>query len=177
MAGPKWNRAVIGYKIGVASRARMSGLRYIGDRPMGATRALPWIAQALPSAAGLLNARTGASHAIGTMAKVAAVISNASPDRITATAGARSGLVDRPGLADAPREPIHAVGVGSVPFMRPGEEVKRIQAGPDEAARKYEAQLERDVASALNMPLSELLSDYSSGSFSNLAHGMGRRAG
>ena len=69
-------------KIGVASRARMSGLRYIGDRPMGATRALPWIAQALPSAAGLLNARTGAGHAIGTMAKVAAVIAKANPDRV-----------------------------------------------------------------------------------------------
>ena len=37
-------------------------------------------------------------------------------------------------------------------------------------ARKYEGQLERDVSSsALNMPLSELLSDYSSGIvFSNL---------
>ena len=167
-AGPKWLREIVGYKIGTASRARMAGLRYVGDRPMGATRALPWIAQALPSAAGLLNARTGAAHAIGTMAKVAAVIANASPDRITATAGARSGLVDQSGPADTQRQPIHAVGVGSVPFMRPGEEVKRPEAGPDEASRKYEAQLERDVASALNMPLSELLSDYSSGSFSNL---------
>ena len=161
-------RAVIGYKIGTASRARMSGLRYMW-RPAHGRDPRPAVDR--PGTAirgGLLNARTGAAHAIGTMAKVAAVIANASPDRITATAGARSGLVDRPGLADAPREPIHAVGVGSVPFMRPGEEVKRIQAGPDEAARKYEAQLERDVASALNMPLSELLSDYSSGSFSNL---------
>ena len=168
MAGPKWNRDVVGYKIGTASRARLAGLRYVGDRPMGAARALPWIAQALPSAAGLLNARTGAAHAIGTLAKVAAVISNASPDRITASAGARSGLIDQAGPTEGRREPIHAVGVGSVPFLRPGEEVKRIQAGPDEAARKYESQLERDVSSALNMPLSELLSDYSSGSFSNL---------
>ncbi len=167
-AGPKWNRDVVGYKIGTASRARLAGLRYVGDRPMGAARALPWIAQALPSAAGLLNARTGAAHAIGTLAKVAAVISNASPDRITASAGARSGLIDQAGPTEGRREPIHAVGVGSVPFLRPGEEVKRIQAGPDEAARKYESQLERDVSSALNMPLSELLSDYSSGSFSNL---------
>ena len=168
MSGPKWNRDVVGYKIGSASRARLAGLRYVGDRPMGAARALPWIAQALPSAAGLLNARTGAAHALGTLAKVAAVISNASPDRITAAAGARSGLVDQAGPTEGRREPIHAVGVGSVPFLRPGEEVKRIQAGPDEAARKYESQLERDVSSALNMPLSELLSDYSSGSFSNL---------
>ena len=167
-AGPKWNQTVTGYKIGKASRARMAGLRYIGDRPMGAARALPWIAPALPPAAGLLNARTGAAHAIGTMAKIASVVANASPDRITASAGARSGLVDHAGPGEGPREPIHAVGVGSVPFLRPGEEVKRIQTGPDEAARKYEGQLERDVSSALNMPLSELLSDYSSGSFSNL---------
>ena len=46
--------------------------------------------------------------------------------------------------------------------------MRRIQSGPDEAARKYESQLEKDVSSALNLPLSELLSDYSSGSFSNL---------
>ena len=167
-AGPKWNLDVVGYKIGTASRGRMAGLRYIGDRPMGAARALPWIAPALPPAAGLLNARTGAAHAIGTMAKVAAVIANASPDRITASAGARSGLVDQAGPSEPSRQPIHNVGVGSVPFLKPGEDVKRIQAGPDEQARKYEGQLERDVSSALNMPLSELLSDYSTGSFSNL---------
>ena len=167
-AGPKWMQTVTGFKIGTASRGRMSGLTYIGDRPMGAARALPWIAQALPPAAGLLNARTGAAHALGTMAKVASVIANAPPDRITASAGARSGLVDQAGPTEPARQPIHAVGVGSVPFLRPGEEVKRIQTGPDEAARKYEAQLEKDVSSALNLPLSELLSDYSSGSFSNL---------
>ena len=167
-AGPKWMQSVTGFKVGTASRPRMSGLRYVGDRPMGAARALPWIAPALPPAAGLLNARTGAAHAIGTMAKVAAVVANASPDRITASAGARSGLVDQAGPTEPARQPISAVGVGSVPFLRPGEEVKRIAAGPDEAARKYEGQLERDVSSALNMPLSELLSDYSTGSFSNL---------
>ena len=167
-AGPAWMQEVVGYKIGSASRARMAGLRYIGDRPMGSARALPWIAQALPGAAGLLNARTGAAHAIGTMAKVAAVIANASPDRITASAGARSGLVDQAGPTEPARQPISAVGVGSVPYLRPGEEVKRIASGPDESARKYESQLEKDVSSALNLPLSELLSDYSSGSFSNL---------
>ena len=167
-AGPKWMQSVTGYKIGTSSRPRMAGLRYIGDRPMGAARALPWIAPALPPAAGLLNARTGAAHAIGTMAKVAAVIANASPDRITASSGVRTGLVDQAGPSAPERQPIHSVGVGSVPFLRPGEEVKRIAAGPDEAARKYEGQLERDVSSALNMPLSELLSDYSTGSFSNL---------
>ena len=167
-AGPKWNLDVVGYKIGTASRGRMAGLRYIGDRPMGAARALPWIAPALPPAAGLLNARIGAAHAIGTMAKIASVIQNASPDRITASAGARSGLVDQAGPSEPSRQSIHNVGIGSVPYLKPGEEVRRIQTGPDEAARKYESQLEKDVSSALNMPLSELLSDYSSGSFSNL---------
>ena len=166
--GPKWNKTVVGYKIGTASRARMAGLRYVGDRPMGAARALPWIAPSLPPAAGLLNARIGAAHALGTMAKIASVIANASPDRITASAGARSGLVDQAGTAEAERRPIHSASVGSVPYLRIGEEVKRIQTGPDETARKYESQLEKDVSSALNMPLSELLSDYSSGSFSNL---------
>ena len=168
LAGPKWNREVVGYKIGTGSRARTAGLRYIGDRPMGASRALPWIAPALPSAAGLLNARTGAAHALGAMAKIASVVSNASPDRITASAGVRSGLVDQAGTAEPERQPIHSANIGSVPYLRIGEEVKRIQAGPDEVSRKYEGQLEKDVSSALNMPLSELLSDYSSGSFSNL---------
>ncbi len=168
MSGPAWNQTVVGFKIGTASRSRMAGLRYVGDRPLGAARALPWIASALPSAAGLLNARTGAGHALGVMAKIASTIINASPDRIVASAGARSGLVEQAGPVDDRREPIHALGVGSVPYLRPGEEIKRVMAGPDEAARKYEAQLERDVGAALNMPLSELLSDYSSGSFSNL---------
>ena len=168
MAGPKWNREVVGYKIGTGSRARTAGLRYVGDRPMGASRALPWIAPALPTAAALLSARIGAGHALGTMARIASVISNAAPDRITASAGVRSGLVDQAGTAEAERQPIHSAGVGSVPYLRIGEEVKRIQTGPDETARKYEAQLEKDVSSALNLPLSELLSDYSTGSFSNL---------
>ena len=168
MAGPKWNREVVGYRIGTGSRARMAGLRYIGDRPMGASRALPWIAPALPPAAGLLNARIGAAHALGTMARIASVISNAHPDRVTASAGVRSGLVDQAATAEPERAPIYSSGVGSVPYLRIGEEVKRIQTGPDETARKYESQLEKDVSSALNMPLSELLSDYSSGSFSNL---------
>ena len=166
--GPKWMQRVTGFKIGTSPRGRSAGWRYIGDRPMGVARALPWIAPALPPAAGLLNARTGAAHAIGTMAKVAAVIANASPDRIAASSGVRTGLVEQAVTSAPERQPIHSVGVGSVPFLRPGEEVKRIAAGPDEAARKYEGQLERDVSSALNMPLSELLSDYSTGSFSNL---------
>ena len=168
-SGPAWNRSVAAYKIGTGSRARAAGsVRYVGDRPMGAARALPWIAPALPSAAGLLNARTGAGHAIGSMARIASVISNASPDRITASAGARSGLVDQAGTAEPDRQPINSARIGSVPYLKIGEEVKRIATGPDKESREYEAQLERDVASSLNMPLSELLSDYSSGSFSNL---------
>ncbi len=167
MAGAKWNPTVTGYRVGKSSRARMVGVRHVGDRPMGAARALPWLAPALPPAAGLLNARTGAGHALGIMAKIAAVIANASPDRQTAAAGHRSGVVgaDRNEL---PRQPITTVGVGAVPFLKMGEAVDRVEAGPDETARKYEGQLERDVASALHLPLSELLSDYSTGSFSNL---------
>ena len=130
-----------------------------------------------PQSAGLLNARIGAAHALGTMARIASVIANASPDRITASAGVRSGLVNQAGTAEPERAPIHSAGVGSVPYLRIGEEVKRIQTGPDETSRKYEGQLEKDVSSALNMPLSELLSDYSSGSFSNSPHGLGRRPG
>ena len=42
------------------------------------------------------------------------------------------------------------------------------QAGPDAQAQNYEGQLEKDAAAALNLPLNELISDYSSGSFSNL---------
>ena len=123
-AGPKWNPVVTGYKVGKARRPRMSGLRYIGVRPMGAARALPWLAPALPPAAGLLNARTGAGHALGVMAKLASVIANTSPDRITAGAGHRSGVVGGDAADQPPRHPIHAVGVGSVPFMRPGESVE-----------------------------------------------------
>ena len=53
--------------------------------------------------------------------------------------------------------------------MRPGEAVDRIKPPARmRRPRKYEHQLEMDVASALNLPLHELLSDYSSGSFSNL---------
>ena len=166
-AGPEWMREVVGYKIGTSSTARMAGTRYIGDRPMGATRALPWIAPALPAAAGLLNARIGGGHALGVMARIAAVVSNASPDRITASAGVRSGLVGQTTETEV-RQPLNNVHVGSVPYLRPGEALNRIEAGPDETARKYEAQLERDVAAAVNLPLSELLSDYSTGSFSNL---------
>ena len=39
----------------------------------------------------------------------------------------------------------------------------------------YESVLETEASTALNLPLSELKSDYSSGSFSKLADGLARR--
>ena len=102
------------------------------------------------------------------LAKVTAVIANASPDRLTAWAGHRTGLVERREDNAAGAEPITSTGVGSVPYLRPGEQIARAMAGPDEAARKHEHQLEMDAAAALNLPLHELLPDYSTGSFSNL---------
>ena len=167
LAGPKWDRRVVGYSIGKSKSARMADLHYLGDRPVGASRALPWIAPALPPAASLLNARTGAGHALGALAKIGAVIANASPDRVAASAGHRSGVAGNDADGE-PRRALTTMPVGSVPFMRPGESVDRIAAGPDKEARDYESVLERDVAAALNLPLSELRSDYSTGSFSNL---------
>ena len=168
LRGPDYLREITGYKVGKGSTVHRSGFLYIGDRQRGDARALPWLGGALPYAAALANVRISVGHGLGALAKIAAVIQNASPDRVTAGAGHRSGLVDRDPTNTAGAEPITSTGVGSVPYLKPGEAVSRIQAGPDESARKYEAQLERDVAAALNMPLSELLSDYSSGSFSNL---------
>ena len=167
-AGPEWMPEVTGYRIGRSASVRRTGFRYIGDRPAGMSRALPWIATALPTAAALLNIRTAAGHGLGAMAKVAAVIANATPDRVTGTSGHRSGVVDTAGNPDEARQSITSLGVGSVPYMRPGEAVARPTYGPDAAAREYEGQLEADCAAALNLPLHELRSDYSSGSFSNL---------
>ena len=168
MTGPGWNKTVTGYKIGKSTSVRSAGVFYLGARRMGDMRALPWIGVALPAASALLTIRVSAAHGLGALAKIAAVIANTSPDRITAAAGARTGVVNGDPENAAGREPITSTGVGSVPYLRPGEEVARIAAGPDETARKYEHQLEQDVAAALNLPLHELLSDYSSGSFSNL---------
>lgn len=168
MSGPKWNQTVAGYRIGTSSAVRSAGVFYLGDRRMGDHRALPWIGPALPFASALLTIRVSAGHGLAAIAKIVAVIANTSPDRITASPGARSGVVsDNPDNA-AGREPITSTGVGSVPYLRPGEAIARAAAGPDEQARKYEHQLEMDAAAALNMPLHELLSDYSTGSFSNL---------
>ena len=170
MTGPDWNREIAGYKIGKGASVRRAGVFYLGDRRMGDHRAVPWIGPALPFASALLTIRVAAGHGLAALAKIAAVVANTSPDRITAGAGARTGVVASAGGVDneAGRVPITSTGVGSVPFLRPGEAVARIAAGPDEMSRKYESQLEADVAAALSLPLNELISDYSSGSFSNL---------
>ena len=167
-SGPEWNREVVGFKIGRSAAPRRAGVFYLGDRRPGALRAVPWVGPALPFASALVTIRVSAAHGLAALSKLAAVVENTSPDRITAAAGARTGVVNGDPENTGRREPITSVGVGSVPFMRPGEAVARIAAGPDEVARKYEHQLESDVAAALNLPLHELLSDYSSGSFSNL---------
>ena len=170
MSGPGWNKEVTGYKIGQSASVRRAGVFYLGDRMMGDHRAVPWIGPALPFASALLTIRVAAGHGLAALAKIAAVVANTSPDRITAGAGARTGVVASAGGVDneAGRVAITSTGIGSVPYLRPGEAVARIAAGPDEMARKYEHQLEMDAAAALNLPLHELLSDYSSGSFSNL---------
>ena len=168
-AGPDWNPEVVGYRIGKSPSSRNSGLYYLGDRREGDSRAVPWVGPALPFAAALLNIRVAAGHGLGALAKVAAVIANVSPDRITAAPAGRSGVVtegDRDNTAGT--GPITSTGVGSVPYLRHGEQVARIAAGPDAVARDYESVLEAEAAAALNLPLHELKSDYSSGSFSNL---------
>ena len=169
LTGPDWAPRVVGYWIGKSPSSRSSGLMYLGDRRDGDARAVPWVGPALPFAAALLNIRIAAGHGLGALAKVAAVIANVSPDRITASPAGRSGVVsggDRDNTAGT--GPITSTGVGSVPYLRNGEQVARIAAGPDAQAMNYESVLERDEAAALNLPLSELVSDYSSGSFSNL---------
>ena len=169
MRGPDWMREVIGFKIGRSASVRRTGLLYLGDRREGEARALPWIGAALPYAAAIQNIRISAGHGLGALAKIAAVIANVSPDRVAAGAGARTGVVDaqNPSGAD-PMQPITSLGVGAVPYMRRGEEIARAMAGPDTTAQNYEALLEADCAAALNLPLHELKSDYSTGSFSNL---------
>ena len=169
LGGPGWNKTVVGFKIGRGAGVRNSGVFYLGDRRMGEPRAVPWIGRALPFASALLTIRVSSGHGLAALSKIAAVVANASPDRITAGVGARTGVVASDQLENAAgREPITSVGVGAVPYLRPGEAVSRIAAGPDEQARKYEAELAADVAAALSLPLNELISDYSSGSFSNL---------
>ena len=169
VAGPDWMQRVTGYKIGRSSTARSEGLFYLGDRREGDARAVPWIGPALPFAAALLNIRIAAGHGLGALAKLAAVVQNTSPDRIAAAPAGRSGVIATPDRDNAAgTEPLTSAGIGSVPYLRANEAIGRIAAGPDAQAMAYEGQLEKDAAAALNLPLNELVSDYSSGSFSNL---------
>ena len=168
MTGPDWMREVRGYRIGRGASVR-ADVFYLGDRRIGDARAVPWIGPAMPFAQALANIRISAGHGLGALSRIAAVIANASPDRITAGTGHRTGIVgtrDTDNAAGA--VPITSTGIGSVPYLKPGEEIARAMAGPDKVAQEYESLLERDAAGALNLPLSELRSDYSTGSFSNL---------
>ena len=164
--GPDWNKRVSGWKIGKGSQTRRAGLHYIGDPEAGATRAQPWHAGALPFAAALMNIRTAAGHGLGVLARLATMMKADSTRQVAALPGVRSGLDDAEEGGE--RQRIETVGVGSIPYLRPGESTERPAAGPDSTAQAYESILEVEVSTALNLPLSELKSDYSSGSYSNL---------
>ena len=173
-SGPDWMKQITGYRIGQGSTVRRASdsLIYVGDRVEGEARAMPWVGPALPYAAAISQTRIAAGHGLAALARLAAVIENTTPDRIAASPPGRSGVIsglDRgTGTADA-EQPITSTGVGSIPYLRMHEVIRRVQAGPDESSRKYENELERDVAAALNVPLTELRPDYhGGGSFSNL---------
>ena len=166
--GPTWNRTVTGFKIGKGARSRHSGLLYVGDREPGSTRAAPWQSGAVWPCAALVNIRVAAGHGLGALAKMAAVIEAATADRITASAGVRSGLQETGVDNGTGAMNLNTIGVGSIPFLRAGEKITRPGAGPDKQSMDYEGILETEASTALNLPLSELKSDYSTGSFSNL---------
>ena len=166
--GPDWNRTTTGFKIGKGARSRHSGLLYVGDREPGSTRAAPWQAGAIWPCAALVNIRVAAAHGLGALAKMAAVIEAATADRIAASAGVRSGLQGTDIDNGSNSMNLSTIGIGSLPFLRAGEKITRPAAGPDKQAMDYESVLETEASTALNLPLSELKSDYSSGSFSNL---------
>ena len=170
-SGPDWRREVVGYRLGKSKAVRRDVL-YVGDRRDGHARAVSWIGPALPFVSALYGIRIAAGHGLSALARIASIIENTSPDRLAATPAGRSGVIAAGTGAtagtDTDRQDLTRVGLGSVVYMRQNEALKRAQVGPDAAAREYEAQLEMDVASALNLPLGELKSDYSTGSFSNL---------
>ena len=167
-SGPAWNRTTTGFRIGKGARSRHSGLLYVGDREPGSTRAAPWQAGAIWPCAALVNIRVAAGHGLGALAKMAAVIEAATADRIAASAGVRSGLQGTDIDNGTSSMNLSTIGIGSLPFLRAGEKITRPAAGPDKQAMDYESVLETEASTALNLPLSELKSDYSSGSFSNL---------
>ena len=168
-AGPEWNKKVTGFMVGKGTRVRNKGVWYIGDVEPGQTRAAPWQAGALPSAAALVNARVGAGHAIGTTARWSTLLTaDATRQAAALDAGMRRGVQGADDDGENQRQDLKTTGVGSVVFLRPGESTARPASGPDTVAQAYESILEVECATALNLPLSELKSDYSSGSYSNL---------
>ena len=169
LEGPEWAKRAVGYRIGQGAAVRREGLMYLGDRRQGEERADGWIFPSLPYVAALVNTRISSGHALGALAKIASTIINTSPDRIVAGSGARTGIVHRETDNNAAGDqPITSTGIGSVVYLRQGEQYVRAVAGPDKTAQDYESLLEADAAAALNLPLSELKSDYRTGSFSNL---------
>ena len=118
LAGPKWNRVKL-------SATRSANRRGLAWRACAMSAIVQWARRGrcrgshrryrrLPD---LLNARTGGRtrnrhHGKG----IAAVVASASPDRIAASAGARTGLVDDAGLDPDDRQRIESLAVGSVPF-------------------------------------------------------------
>ena len=169
MAGPEWARHVKGFKIGKSDSMR-GDVWYLGDRRHGDERAVPWIGTSLPYASSLVSIRVATGHGLQALAKIAAVIESVHPDRLAAAPAGRSGVVQGQANTDnaAGQQDITSTGVGTVVYLRQNEKIGRIEAGPDAQAMNYESRLEADAAGALNLPLSELRSDYSSGSFSNL---------
>ena len=172
LVGPEWMQRVVGYKIGRSSTARSEGLFYLGDRRDGDARAVPWIGPALPFAAALLNIRISAGHGLGALAKIAAIIANVSPDRITASSAARTGLVtgdDRNENQAGPR-------TTHVRWCR--ERTAHASRGGRAAHRRWDltrrrwptrASSKSDAAAALNVPVDRAhLRLQQSGSFSNL---------
>ena len=169
-SGPDWMRTVVGYRIGKSKEVRRD-VRYVGDRRDGHARAVSWIGPALPFVSALYGIRIAAGHGLSAFARMAGAVENASTDRIAATPPGRSGVIATGEGATAGENgerDINRMGLGSLTYLRANEKIVRPGIGPDAAAREYEAQLEMDVASALNVPLGELKSDYSTGSFSNL---------
>ena len=165
--GPAWALQVTAWKIGKSQEGRRAGILYVGKRRAGAVRAAPWVAGALPFAAGLVNARVSGAHAVGSLARLAMLLKADAVRQLGVGRGVRSG-VDTGEDQDNARVELTSTGVGAVPLLRPGESTERAKVGPDEVAQAFQGVLEQEVAAALHVPLSELRSDYSSGSYSNL---------
>ena len=165
--GPEWAREVTAWKIGKSQKGRRSGILYVGHRRPGAVRAAPWVAGALWAAAGLVNGRVSGAHAVGSLARLAMLLKADSARQVGVARGVRAGVDSGEDQDNAPVD-LTSTGVGAVPLLRPGESTERAKVGPDEVTQAYERVLESEVGAALRIPLSELRSDYSTGSYSNL---------